>query len=56
MIPPGTKTMSLSLNRDQDLVKEQEQKAASKDQERINRQNQENLRKMELKPAEQRSQ
>ncbi|MFT3686348.1 MAG: hypothetical protein QM783_15745 [Phycisphaerales bacterium] len=52
MLPPGVKTLDVLLNRDQDLVKEQEQKAAAKLQEDLNRRNADELRKAELKPVD----
>ncbi|MBY0309269.1 MAG: hypothetical protein K2Q09_11050 [Phycisphaerales bacterium] len=52
LMPQGVTTLDMNLNRDQDLVKEQEQEAARRKQEEINRNNTAALRKAELKPVE----
>jgi regulator of protease activity HflC (stomatin/prohibitin superfamily) len=49
MVPPNVGMIDLNLNRDQDLLKEQEQKAAAKQAEDNLRKNAAELRKQELK-------
>lgn len=52
MLPPSVTTLDLLLNRDPELQKDQEQKAAEIEQERIRKSNMEKLRNADLKPAQ----